>query len=124
MVRTPADHDRQCAELETNPSASREYGINCRSVLNDLRFFHTCNGGLLPDIMHDVLEGVLPYETKIMLQRFIQHDRYFQLVDLSHMVENFELGYTEVSNRPTPIAPSTLSSNDNSLKQNGMWLKE
>ena len=40
------------------------------------------------------------------------------------MVENFELGYTEVSNRPTPIAPSTLTSNDNSLKQNGTWLKE
>ncbi len=120
VLRTPDDHDRQCAKLEEDPTASREYGINSQSILNDLWFFHTCSGGLIPDIMHDVLEGVFAYETKIMLKRFIQQERYLQLADLSQKIEQFELGYTEVSNRPTPIAPSTLTSDDNSLKKNGM----
>ena len=72
--------------------------------------------------MHDVLEGVLPYEAKIVLQKFIQEDRYFQLDDLNHMIENFELGYAESANRPTPISYQTLTCNDNSLKQNGRYI--
>ena len=28
------------------------------------RYFHVCEGGLIPDVMHDVLEGALVYEAK------------------------------------------------------------
>ena len=71
--------------------------------------------------MHDILEGVLPYETKLMLQKFIQVDQYLQLDDLNHMKEDFKLGYTESANWPTAIAFATLTSGDNSLKQNGRY---
>ena len=119
-MRTPEGHDRQCVELEDDPSLSVTYGVNSSSILNELQYFH-CVGSLLPDIMHDVLEGVLPYETKLMLQNFIQEEQYFHLDDLNHMIENFELGYAESANRPTPIAYTTLTSGDNSLKQNGRY---
>lgn len=119
-MRTPEDHDRQCEELKADPSLSITYGVNSSSILNELQHFH-CVGSLLPDVMHDVLEGVLPYETKLMLQKFIQVDQYLQLDDLNHMMEDFELGYTESANRPTPIAFATLTSGDNSLKQNGRY---
>ena len=33
-----------------------------------MEYFHVCNGSLIPDIMHDVLEGALQYEVKLMLQ--------------------------------------------------------
>ena len=42
-----------------------------------VRYFHVCGGGLLPDIMHDLLEGVLQYEVKLMLQQMIGVDEYF-----------------------------------------------
>ena len=100
-MRIPEDHDRQCEELKADPSFSVTYSVNSSSILNELQYFH-CVGSLLPDVMHDVLEGVLPYETKLMLQKFIQVDQYLQLDDLNHMIEDFELGYTESANRPTP----------------------
>ena len=40
-------------------------------------YFHVCDGGLLPDIMQDLLEGVLQYEVKVMLKEMITTDKYF-----------------------------------------------
>lgn len=44
------------------------YGVNRRSSLNSLTYFDVSSGALVPDIMHDVLEGVLPLELKLMLK--------------------------------------------------------
>jgi len=69
--------------------------------------------------MHDLLEGVLQYEVKLLLAQFISEDRYFTLEQLNHRIESFELGYSEARDRPTQIASTTLSYNDNHLKQSG-----
>ena len=45
----------------------------------DNRYFHVCGGGLLPDIMHNLLEGALQYEVKLMLKAMIFEDNYFDL---------------------------------------------
>ena len=70
--------------------------------------------------MHDILEGGLQYEAKLMLKKFIQDDKYFTLQDVNTAIECFVFGYAEGKNRPTPITTKTLSSSDNTLKQNGM----
>lgn len=93
--------------------------FNSQSILNELQFFHTCTGALLPDIMHDVLEGGLQYEAKLMLKQYILEDKYFKLGDFNSKMENFEFGYMDTKNRPTPITIVTLSNGDNCLKQNG-----
>ena len=49
----------------TRPIATT-YGIVRDSILNQSQFFHVIEG-LAPDIMHNVLEGVLQYETKELL---------------------------------------------------------
>ena len=49
---------------ESGSEASKLYGINRDSILNKLAYFHVCSGALLPDVMHDVLEGTLQYEIK------------------------------------------------------------
>ena len=120
-MRTKDEHEKQCKEVEddhTN-SKSKEYGINHTSILNDLSHFHTSTGALLPDIMHDVLEGGLQYEMKLMLKQFVCEDKYFTIHDLRYRIENFGFGYTDVKNRPSPITMATLTNGDNSLKQNG-----
>ncbi len=38
-----------------------------------------CDGGLLPNIMHDILEGAMQYEIKLMLKKMIEVDNYFTL---------------------------------------------
>ena len=69
-LRTKESHTEHLALLEGESASDRsiEYGINRDSVLNELAYFHVCSGGLLPDIIHDILEGVLQYEMKLMLQ--------------------------------------------------------
>ena len=56
-VRTRDRHDEECEEAEEDANKSVEYGINSKCIFNDLDYFHTSTGVLLPDIMHDVLEG-------------------------------------------------------------------
>ena len=45
-----------------------------RSVLSELKYFDVTSGLLRPDVMHDVLEGVLQFEAKLLLRQFIHHD--------------------------------------------------
>jgi len=73
----------------------------------------------LPDVMHDILEGSLQHEVKLMLQVMVNRERYFSL---NMQIENFELGYMEAKNRPSPIAAKKFNSSGKSLKQNGMFV--
>lgn len=98
---------------------SKEYGINRRSALNDLKYFHVCNGALIPDIMHNVLEGVLQYEVKLLLRHMINNENYFSLDVFNSKLQNLELSSTENKNKPTSISLKTMKSEGNSLKQNG-----
>ena len=88
------------------------------------RYFHVCDGGLVPDVMHDLLEGAMQYEVKLMLKKMIEIDNYFShrklripLADIKTMhytklhnsimttdtfntrLTNTELGYMEVSDK-------------------------
>ncbi len=122
-LRTPALHDDQLEmmedEDEDRSERSKEFGINTRSVLDELQYFSVASGALLPDIMHDVLEGLLQYETKLLLRQFVREDNFFTLSQLNQQIEAIELGYMESKCRPTPITSTTLSSEDNNLKQSG-----
>ena len=114
-------HKSQCVLVEQDETGelSKEFGINRNSILNELLYFNVCDGSLLPDIMHDLLEGVLQYEVKLLLRVLVQSDN-FTLEDFNSRLENTELGYMEYKNRPSIISSKTFSSNGNSLKQNGI----
>ena len=120
-LRTPEMYDDHCSLVEgdSRGTHSRVYGINRCSILNQLRYFSVVSGALVPDVMHDLLEGVLQYEVKLLLTQFISEDHYFTLEQLNHRIESLELGYSEARDRPTQITSATLSSNDNLLKQSG-----
>lgn len=122
MLRDKDSHIHQCTLLEEDESgtASKTYGINRNSILNQLNYFHVCNGSLLPDLMHDILEGALQYEVKLLLHVMIEEKNYFDLGNFNSRLENLELGYMESKNRPTLISIKTYNSKGNSLKQSGM----
>ena len=112
-LRTIDDHLRHCVEIETSAEASVRYGVNRKSILTQLQFFNICSGALIPDVMHDVLEGVLQYETKLILSH-ITSCHYISLSHVNHLIECIELGYMEVSSRPSTIVLNM------DLKLNGM----
>ena len=112
-LRTPVTHEQQCISLDSKSGSSREdysknTGINHTSVLEELRYFSVASGALVPDVMHDVLEGVLQYEAKLLLRHLICDERCFTLDQLNSRISRMELGYMETSNRPSEISTATL----------------
>ena len=95
------------------------YGVARDSILNQSRFFHVTEG-LAPDIMHDILEGVLQYETKELLKYMVQERKFITLSFLNDRIETFSYGYCDLPNKPTLITQQSLNSQDHSLKQTGM----
>ena len=73
-------HTRHCSALgdTLDGHIATTYGVARSSILNTLHHVNAING-LPPDIMHDVLEGVLPLEEKLMLNHFISEDKLFTL---------------------------------------------
>ena len=107
VLRTPQQHEAMCLEVINDTSSagekSIEYGINERSVLNDVVGFSVI-GGLCHDVMHDLLEGVLPYELRLLLQHMF-NAKYITLAQYNDRVTSFDYGYTELSSKPNELSP-------------------
>ncbi len=105
--RNPSSHNRQCSLLNGPLSAadSTTYGINGRSVLNDIPYFHVAKPMLPQDIMHLLFEGVIPWEVKLMLTKFIKEKHYFKLDQLNERIRNFAYGRSESRNKPHTFEP-------------------
>ena len=94
------------------------YGVNRDSVLNTSQYFHVIDG-LCPDIMHDMLEGALPYEVKLLLQYSNRVGGFFPLQVLNSGLRSFAYG-SDSRDKAAQISATTLYSSDNKLKQSGI----
>lgn len=97
--RTAAIHHQHCASLHksNHDHFATTYGIHFNSILNESHYFHDTNG-MVPDVMHDVLEGVAPYEVKEMI-KFYTSNGFFTLTELNNRIES--LSY--------PLSDSTVN---------------
>ena len=103
VIRTRESHIDQCNRLDSSDrmEVSVEYGINRRSSLESLPYFSVITG-MPHDIMHDLYEGVIPHELKLLMQYCIDKS-YFELTTLNYRLKAFNFGYTEIGDRPAPI---------------------
>ena len=119
VLRTKESYNIQADQVQKyGEHFSKTYGINRKSILTESNYYHVVDG-LPPDIMHDILEGVLQYETKEMLKNFIKVEHYLTLKILNDRIAKYDFGYYNDTNKPSPITEAKFSSNDNSLKQHG-----
>ena len=92
--------------------------MNRLSVLNEVPGFDLCR--CLPhDIMHVILEGVLPQHIQFLLHHMIFVKHYFTLQQLNQQIENFPYGFTEEVNKPRSIDRDRIHSTDQKLVQSG-----
>jgi hypothetical protein len=97
---------------------STAYGVKRASALNQSTFFHVVDG-LDLDIMHDQLEGVLPLEVKMLLQRYVQEEKILTLDTVNERIINFEYGVVDRKNRPSPLKQQVLNTNSATISQTG-----
>ena len=74
-LRSDEQHSNYCDLLEQDDLPTIDvqhyslvYGVNRRALLDTLKYYNVASGSLIPDIMHDILEGALPLEVKLMLK--------------------------------------------------------
>ena len=68
----------------------------------------------------DILEGVLQYVCTEMLKGFIFTDKCFTIEQLTKRIGCFDYGYFNRS-KPSPIIRQTLKSDNDGLKQKGVY---
>jgi hypothetical protein len=73
------------------------------------------------DIMHVLFEGIVPYETKLLLKYLIDERRCFTLTRLNQLLESFDFGYINRKNRPTCLTRESINATkDAKFKQSGI----
>ena len=117
--RTRQTHANHCSDLQgpLRNHYATTYGLHRDSSLNTLQYFHVTEG-LIPDIMHDCLEGCVQYEIKELF-KYLSSTRILSISAINNCIQSFPYLGPDAKNRPSPIAAATLASSDHSLKQSG-----
>ena len=76
-------------------------------ILSELRCFHSVTNYNL-DIMHDLLEGVCPYEVKLVLYQLMYVDKLVSLKELNQRIRGFQYSFTDRKNKPSLLVPERM----------------
>ena len=112
-LRTTESHFEQSCHL-TGPlhdHYSTNYGITRLSKLEEVPGYSVIDG-LPHDIMHDLFEGVVPYELKLLLCHCV-HANYFTIQELNKRIEVYDFH----SNNPILIDPKVVSTPTVKIRQ-------
>lgn len=105
-LRTRDNHDTLVQALQMDGDHI-DYGVKSSCALSDcLAYFHPITG-FPPDILHDLLEVIVPVEIALCLKVLISN-KYFSLDDLNKAIVSFPYEHSDKTDRPHPI-PKTFS---------------
>ncbi|KAL2101379.1 hypothetical protein ACEWY4_003140 [Coilia grayii] len=121
LLRDKAIHDQHVYEVSEDPKRVSTTGVAGPSKLNELGYFHITEN-YTPDVMHDLLEGICPYELKHILKALI-NGKYFTLETLNERILSFNYGFSDSGSKPAEITKNCIYSSDGTVKQNAaeMW---
>ena len=119
VLRNPDNYDYHCSLLNGALAEidSVTYGVNYRSALNKLDDFDVCDGQLPQDMMHILLEGIVPYTMKAMLQSFICEKQLFTIDCINQKLLSFKFSRSESRDKPSQLSPHILQ--DGNINQSG-----
>ena len=121
VLRTPESYEYHCSLMAGSlaEADSITYGINYKSALNKLEDFHVCNNQPPQDMMHILLEGVMPYSVKAMLQSFVAVKHYFNINIINQRILSFKFSWSECRSKPSLISLNILH-DDGNIHQSGI----
>ena len=82
-------------------------GVKENCIFNGIPYFH-CVRNIIVDTMHDLLEGVLPYETGLVFHKLVLVDKLIEFDHFNEIIRNFN--YQFETNKPTLITKDQLKS--------------
>ena len=111
-MRTPETYFEQCSLLcgPLRDHYSTSFGINRISKLEEVPGFSVISG-LPHDLMHDLFEGVVPYELKLLIKHCVSN-KYYTIKQLNNRMARFDFP----SDRPSDIDPELIAK-DKKIRQ-------
>ena len=106
-MRNIDDHDESVDVAKCRSHGDPLTGVRTSCLLDQLQNFH-CVKNFNLDIMHDMLEGVCPYEVKLVLFQFIFIDKFFTLSELNQRIKSFHYSLDDRKNKPTTLQSERL----------------
>lgn len=98
-LRDKMCHDMHVQEVMKDSRSSQTSGVKGRCPLTtSLKHFHAVKG-YPPDILHNVLEGIVPVEVSLCLTDLISKN-YFTLDMLNDAIRSFSYTFTDKTNQP------------------------
>lgn len=91
----------QQIQMSTDPKKIHAFGIKEKCLFNELENFHIITNPTV-DVMHDFLEGVVPYELNLFF-KFLLSKPKVTLESLNNKIQSFNFGYLERKNFPSSI---------------------
>ena len=75
------------------------------------------------DIMHDVLEGVIPYKMKLLLIHYVTC-KYLSINSLNNRLNQFAFGYNELSDKSFEIDEAVVKKRNTKIRESisKMWM--
>ncbi|KAK3921572.1 LOW QUALITY PROTEIN: Protein cubitus interruptus [Frankliniella fusca] len=122
-LRTCEEHQRQVELITARPNLLSEFGVKKSCPLNEAPYFD-CTSSSVFDAFHDVLEGVVPLDIKLVIRHFIFVENLFTVKDLNHRIASFSYGIPDSKNNPSAnFTADMLTQSGGKLKQTGsqMW---
>ena len=103
ILRDPRSHAMYCHQIESGGPLKDHfsicYGINRLSELERINDY-SVTYGMPHDLMHDLFEGIVPYEMQCFLKYGVSQS-FFTIAQLNKLLSSFHFGYSEISDKPT-----------------------
>ena len=105
--RTEEQHAVHVQTALTSLKKSPCYGVKNQCALSEkLEHFHVTSG-YPPDVLHDLLEGIIPLELALSFDVLIKK-KYFSLIELNDVIHQFPYKWSDKTNRPH-LVPGNFS---------------
>ena len=106
VQRTKASHDIHVQNVLQDESSRSQFGVKGDCVLREsLEHFHPITV-FPPDLLHDLLEGIIPVELTLCIREMIRL-KYFTLEYLNQRITSFPYQHTDKVKKPHPV-PKTF----------------
>lgn len=104
FLRTSSSYDAlfQTNKEEVYTDYNESKGIKRYCILNDLKYFHVIESNSL-DLMHDVLEGAIPFILKYFFKNVIEM-KIFTIEDINNRIKSFHFSFLYKKNLPPHIS--------------------